>query len=161
MFGTNIPTPNQILSITPDISTPTKILNHMNKLVKEQKQINNKIAQKTLQNSTYKNAHNKVKTFQIGDLVLHRQMQVSTGTSSKWKPIFQGPYIIEQNFPKTSSAILQHINTKAIIKAHYLHLSHVQYHPKYQKPQSSLINSIQTGVIIPPLMDPSLNTHKP
>jgi len=72
---------------------------------------------KEAKNTTYKNKSATKKLFSLGDLVLHRQLQVSTGSSSKWKPVFTGPYVIESiNADKTIHC--RHLVKDNIIKAH-------------------------------------------
>ena len=46
-------------------------------------------------NATFKNKNAKDKRFEVGDLVLHRQLQLSTGTASKYRPQLTGPYVIQ------------------------------------------------------------------
>jgi len=54
---------------------------------------------------------------------MHRQLQVSTGTSSKWNPSLTGPYIVETINPdKTLDC--KHLITNRIIKAHKTNLMH-------------------------------------
>ena len=44
-------------------------------------------------NITYRNQKRQDKKFLPGQIVLHRQLQVSTGSGGALKPLFTGPYI--------------------------------------------------------------------
>ena len=76
-------------------------------------------------NATFKNKHAKEKCFEVGDLVLHRQLQVSTGTASKYRPQLTGPYVIQAIDGITATC--KHIETGRIIKAHFLNLAPYRY----------------------------------
>ena len=88
----------------------------------------NKNKQKKEQtNLTYKNKELQSKKFCKGDLVLHRQLQVSTGVSSKWKPLFTGPYVITDLHQNDHTATCQHTQTGKIIKCHFTNLMAYRY----------------------------------
>jgi transposase InsO family protein len=76
-------------------------------------------------NATFKNKNAKDKRFEVGDLVLHRQLQVSTGTASKFRPHLTGPYIIQAT--EGITAICKHLETNRVIKAHFLNLTPYRY----------------------------------
>ena len=76
-------------------------------------------------NATFKNKHANEKCFEVGDLVLHRQLQVSTGTASKYRPQLTGPYVIQGIDGITATC--KHIETGRIIKAHFLNLAPYRY----------------------------------
>ena len=44
-------------------------------------------------NITYRNQKRQDKKFSPGQIVIHRQLQVSTGSGGALKPLFTGPYI--------------------------------------------------------------------
>jgi hypothetical protein len=85
---------------------------------------------KEKQNLTFKNKLSKTPKFVNGDLVLHRQMQVSTGASSKWKPLFTGPYVINEIDKQNRTAVCQNISTGKTIKAHFNNLVIYECDPK-------------------------------
>jgi hypothetical protein len=76
-------------------------------------------------NATFKNKNAKDKRFEVGDLVLHRQLQVSTGTASKFRPHLTGPYVIQAT--EGITAICKHLETHRVIKAHFLNLTPYRY----------------------------------
>jgi len=79
---------------------------------------------------TYRNQSRKNKTFQKGQIVLHQQMQVSTGTGGSIKPLLTGPYVIEEIDKDGSSAVIEHLHTKRKINAHFTHLQLFNFDPK-------------------------------
>ena len=87
-----------------------------------QKYANNKLQKQNI-NAAFKNKEAKKKKFEKGELVLHRQLQVSTGTASKWKPQLTGPYVIEDILPSERTAICQNIRSGNLIKAHFTNLT--------------------------------------
>ena len=83
-------------------------------------------AKKQDANITFKNKEAHKKSFEKGELVLHRQLQVSTGIASKWKPLMTGPYVIEDIQPSQRTAICQDIRSGTKIKTHFTNLT--RYH---------------------------------
>jgi hypothetical protein len=81
-------------------------------------------------NITFKNKEANKKTFEKGELVLHRQLQVSTGIASKWKPLMTGPYVIEEVQPSQKTAICQNIRNGTKIKAHFTNLTRYELDEK-------------------------------
>ncbi len=77
----------------------------------------------------------------VGDLVLHRQLQVSTGAASKWQPLMTGPYIIEEIQQTDKTAICQHLDKGTQIKAHFTNLQ------KYRYSEKTLRLPQQAGVV--------------
>jgi hypothetical protein len=78
---------------------------------------------------TYRNQDRKLKTFKEGQVVLHRQLQVSTGQGGAFKPNFTGPYVINKISKNQSSATIQHLHTGNKIKAHFTNIQLLQYDP--------------------------------
>jgi len=74
-------------------------------------------------NITFKNKEADKKHFEKGELVLHRQLQVSTGTASKWEPLMTGPFVIEEVLPSQRTAICVDIRKGTKIKAHFTNLT--------------------------------------
>ena len=81
-------------------------------------------------NITFKNKEATKKNFEKGELVLHRQLQVSTGIASKWKPLMTGPYVIEEIQPSQKTAICQNIRNGTKIKAHFTNLTRYELDEK-------------------------------
>jgi hypothetical protein len=89
-------------------------------------------AKKELSNVTFKNKLSTTPKFLCGDLVLHRQMQVSTGTSTKWKPLFTGPFIINEINKSQRTAVCQNTTSGKTIKAHFNNLVKYECRPALQ-----------------------------
>ena len=60
---------------------------------------------------TYRNRNRREKLFSVGQIVLHRQLQVSTGAGGALRPLFTGPYVVQELDEDESSAVLEHLHT--------------------------------------------------
>jgi hypothetical protein len=60
--------------------------------------------------------------FQIGEVVLHKQLQVATGTNMGMKPKFTGPYVITALDKHESSATIENLSNGRTMKAHFTNL---------------------------------------
>ena len=123
MFGYRIPRGIELLKTTSNGDDPQIINEIMNRALAIREKYNKAKTDKEDRNKTYKNIKSKTIKFEKGQLVLHRQMQVSTGMSSKWKPQFTGPYIINDIQKNNRTAICQHIISGKQIKAHFNNLT--------------------------------------
>jgi len=74
-------------------------------------------------NLTFRNKDLPGKTFTKGDLVLHRQLQLSTGIGTKWQPTQTGPYLVVETSTNNHTVTCQHIHTGKFIKAHFTNLT--------------------------------------
>jgi hypothetical protein len=128
MFGSNAKTDYVLLEDTHNTHTPedtiTKIIDQANTA---REHYNKKKQKKEESNLTYRNKELQSKKFCKGDLVLHRQLQVSTGTGSKWKPVFTGPYVIVDIHQNDHTATCQNLQTGKIIKCHFTNLTVYRY----------------------------------
>lgn len=130
MFGYKIPRDNILLTITEVPENNETVINRIVEIaekLRNQYELNKNAKERS--NITYKNKSVSRTRFQKGDTVLHRQMQVSTGSSSKWKPLFTGPYIINDLGADERTAECQHAVTGKVIKAHYNNLVGYNYDP--------------------------------
>jgi len=84
---------------------------------------------KAKQNRTFKNRNKVLKDFKVGSLVLHKCLQASTGSSSKYKPLFDGPYTIIRLDNDGCTATLQHLVTTNLIRAHFTNMQLLKYSP--------------------------------
>jgi len=126
MFGIRNPEPQNLIDIEYTNQTeqdqPT-IEQLMDKIELMRRQYDARKTQKQNANITFKNREAENKKFAVGDLVLHRQLQVSTGTAGKWQPMMTGPFVIEQVQPSDKTAICQHLQKGTYIKAHFTNLT--------------------------------------
>jgi len=131
MFGNYIPRETDLLKIDNiDCDFELIIKNIMYNAKKNREDYEHRKSIKEKQNLTFKNKLSRTPKFVNGDLVLHRQMQVSTGTSSKWKPLFTGPYVINEIDRQNRTAVCQNISTGKTIKAHFNNLVIYECDPK-------------------------------
>ncbi len=86
--------------------------------------------EKARTNRTFKNKNKVLKDFKVGSLVLHKCLQASTGTSSKYKPLFSGPYVILKIDKDGCTAALEHITTGKLIRAHFTNMQLLNYSPE-------------------------------
>ena len=130
MFGYTKPNVNDLLQFWPNTASHSDYIEKIIPIAEKNRELSNKRAEsKRLKNRTYKNADRVQKTFQLGQIVAHRQLQVATGSAMSMKPRFTGPYVIEELLPDKSSAIIEHLHTGHVMKAHYSNIKSINYHP--------------------------------
>jgi hypothetical protein len=71
--------------------------------------------------------------FQIGEVVVHQQLQVTTGTNMGMKPKFTGPYVITALDKHESSATIKNLSNGRTMKSSLLKPSIVLISPKFFK----------------------------
>jgi DNA-binding protein H-NS len=134
MFGQRIPSNIDILSIQDNYNNQQEFIDKIfNKAEKLRQQCRKRMEAKIKQNKSYKNKNKVMKQFEIGTLVLHKQLQASTGTASKYKPLYTGPYTIIKINDDRCTAILEHLHTRRIIKAHFTNMQILYYTPTYNR----------------------------
>ena len=127
MFGYSIPRNTDLISIDNTHIPNEDIVDQiMQKALKIREQYENRKSMKEASNMTFKNKKANRLQYIIGQVVLHRQMQVSTGSSSKWKPLFTGPYVINSIDKSKRTAICQNIANGKIINAHFNNLTNYE-----------------------------------
>ena len=82
---------------------------------------------------TYRNKNRATKTFKIGEVVLHKQLQLATGKNMGMKPKFTGPYVIVGLDKNAASAVIENLTTGRTMKAHFTNLQLFSYHPSFAK----------------------------
>jgi len=139
MFGSKIPRPTDLINVDYKVDNEEEYINHIfEKADKERKEATKRMLQKSNDNKTYKNANRILKKFEIGALVLHRQLQVSTGKGSGYKPKFTGPYVILSLNEDDSTAFAENIRDGSIIRAHFTNLQLLHFNPNNLTFQQSL-----------------------
>jgi hypothetical protein len=91
---------------------------------------------------TYQNQNRKEKTFKKGQIVLHRQLQVSTGQGGALKPLFTGPYVIDEIDEDKSSATIIHMQTNNNLQAHFSNIQLLRYDPSTARLPSDIDESL-------------------
>ena len=147
MFAHRTPQHIDILSFNTPNLTKEDYISH---IFKEAERIRKKSTEsknkKNKENNTYKNQNKNIKRFELGTLVLHKQLQASTGKSSKYKPLFTGPYsIVKLNTDKTT-ALLEHLHNGSIIKAHFTNMQKLYFNPKTNKLKDNFDKEFLDGI---------------
>ena len=139
LFGYRIPNPTDLLQFWPNVPSPQAYLDTIEPKVKsirdETRRRINKAADKQ---RTFRNKSTVSKKFQLGELVLHRQLQVATSVGNSLTPRFTGPYVIVQLNNDNSTAIVEHTKTNHQVKAHFSNLQKLQFNPHQIRVPSSL-----------------------
>jgi hypothetical protein len=134
MFGHQIPSPIDILSFNnPNITKREFVTTIFRKAEEIRRLGQRRMDAKAHLNRSFKNKTKTLKEFEIGALVLHKQLQASTGTASKYKPLFTGPYTILKINKDRCTAILEHLKTNKVIKAHFTNMQYLHYSPSISK----------------------------
>jgi ribosomal protein L21E len=131
MFGTKSTTNNDLL-IFDWIKEDEKLFVDKIFQICEQKREKalKKMLKKSKENKTYKNVNRVLKEFKLGSLVLQRQLQVSTGKGSDFKPKFTGPYVITKLNTDGSTAIVENLVNGHMSKVHFTNLQLFHFTPK-------------------------------
>jgi hypothetical protein len=134
MFGQRIPSNIDILSIQDNYNNQQEFIDKIfTKAENLRQQCRKRMEAKIKQNKSYKNKNKVMKQFEIGTLVLHKLLQASTGTASKYKPLYTGPYTIIKINDDRCTSILEHLHTRRIIKAHFTNMQILYYTPTHNR----------------------------
>jgi len=129
-FGYSNPHRTDLIQLWPDSENTDKYIENIIKLASSRRREAQEKVQRAKKNTiTYRNKSRRLKSFETGQLVLHRQLQVSTGTGGSLQPNFTGPYVIEQIEPQNSSAIIKHLHTNQTMHAHFTNLQLLEFDP--------------------------------
>jgi len=133
-FGYNLPKQTDLLQFWPKAKTQEEYMELIVPLANEARtNANNKALRENERVLTYRNKNRSTKTFQIGEVVLHKQLQVATGTNMGMKPKFTGPYVITGLDKHDSSATIENLSNGRTMKAHFTNLQLFSYHPNFSK----------------------------
>jgi len=129
-FGITNPSNNDFIQIWPNFADPDEYMKQITKMAQENRHRANQKARAEIDRQlTYRNKNRREKLFSVGQIVLHRQLQVSTGTGGALRPLFTGPYVVQELDEDESSAVLEHLHTHRHIKAHFTNLQKFNYDP--------------------------------
>ncbi len=62
------------------------------------------------------------------------------------KPRFTGPYVVEELLPDGSSAMMEHLHSGHIMKAHFSNLKVINYHPAGNRVHANYNNDQQEAL---------------
>jgi hypothetical protein len=129
-FGFTNPSTTYLLEFWPQFSDHNDYTEKIVPIAQElRKKAREKSASQMKRVLTYRNQKRLTKTFELGQIVFHRQLQVSTGQGGALKPLFTGPYVIEHIHPERSSATFNHMYTNNPVEAHFTYLQPLNYDP--------------------------------
>jgi hypothetical protein len=147
MFGYKMPNPSDLLQFWPNTDSHSDYAEKVIAQAEKNREIASKRAEeKRMKNRTYKNADRVKKTFELGQIVAHRQLQVATGSAMSMKPRFTGPYVVEELLPDGSSAMIEHLHSGHIMKAHFSNLKVINYHPAGNRVHANFDNEQQEAL---------------
>jgi len=147
MFGYKMPNPSDLLQFWPNTDSHSDYAEKVIAQAEKNREIASKRAEeKRMKNRTYKNADRVKKTFELGQIVAHRQLQVATGSAMSMKPRFTGPYVVEELLPDASSVMIEHIHSGQIMKAHFSNLKVINYHPAGNRVHANFDNEQQEAL---------------
>jgi len=130
MFGNKSASRIDLLDFNLQANDQEDYIEHvLNKAEETRRKARANMDTKAKQNRTFKNRNKVLKDFKIGSLVLHKCLQASTGSSSKYKPLFDGPYTIIRLDNDGCTATLQHLVTTNLIRAHFTNMQLLKYSP--------------------------------
>jgi hypothetical protein len=131
MFATEIQRSSNLINIMDSNITPDKYFEQVfPKISQDREEVKRQTQKVAKRNRTYRNLHRSIKQFQLGNLVLHRQLQVSTGVASALQPLHTGPYVITKLNQDGSTALCQHLRNNEVIKAHFNNLQLLYHDPR-------------------------------
>ena len=143
MFALAKPMPSDLLQFWPNARNYD---DYMEKIVPYAERIRNIAQQKAEKikgkNRTYKNQTRVKKTFRLGDLVAHAQLQLATGPAMGMRPRHTGPYVVVAIDDDGVSAQIEHLHTGVQISAHFSNMSLVNFHPRSNRVHAEFDNDL-------------------
>ena len=129
-FGMSNPAITDLIEFWPQYSSQSDYMEKIVPLAQELRKTAREKAMAKMRNTlTYRNKDRKSKIFKPGQLVLHRQLQVSTGQGGAFKPSYTGPYVINHIDRDKSSAEIEHLQSGQCSQGHFTNLQLLQYDP--------------------------------
>ena len=143
MFATQLPRGNDLLQFWPNFNSHSEYANKIIPLAEERRKIAQKRAEKKKdKNRTYKNQSRIDKTFELGQIVAHKNLQVATGSYKSFKPTFDGPYVIQSFDEDKVSARIEHLDTGYQMRAHFTNMIPINFHPAANRVQTNFDEQI-------------------
>ena len=131
MFGNRLPPPTNPIHITHNIPS---VEEYATTIFPAAKEIRDKAAEQKEKHrqrvTQYHNTSRKQKQFQIGDVVLLRDLAITQGSPNTLKASYKGPFTIKSIEPNSSSCKIINSETSNELKVHFEHLRHVNYNPR-------------------------------
>ena len=129
-FGFKLPSAVDLIALWPVQGLPNEYLDHIVPRAEKLRELHQKRVDKNAKaQRTYKNKSRELKSFKIGQLVLHRQMQLATSSANAFNPIFEGPHIIIDVNNAHGTCTLEHLVTGEICKSHFTNIQLMYFNP--------------------------------
>ena len=133
-FGSLTPRSHDLIQLWPAATNPEEYIKLILPIAEKSRQLAKEASKAENERVlTYRNKNRATKTFQIGEVVLQKQLQASTGVYGGMKPKFTGPYVIVALDKHGASAIIENLTTARTTKAHFTNLQLFSYHPSFAK----------------------------
>ena len=138
-FGFTNPKNGELIQFWPDTKDPQHYITQISQVATNKREKARILAQRERdRGTTYRNQSRRIKEFLKGQIVLHRQLQVSTGTGGSLQPTFTGPYVVEYIEPHKNSAIIEHMHTGRQMHAHFTNMQPFEFDPRLARTPSNL-----------------------
>ena len=155
-YGFKLPTPVDLLQFWPKATTQQEYMDIVVPLANKARDIaNEKAIKENLRVLTYRNKNRSTKSFQVGEIVLHKQLQLATGANMGMKPKFTGPYVVTHLDKNNSSAIIENLANGRTMKAHFTNLQLFSYHPDFARLPNDFETTFLEQLPIKPIQSPS------
>ena len=144
MFGYTKPRPTDLLQFWPDTNSHQ---DYAEKIIPQAENLRTISQARTNKNKarnlSYKNTSRIDKTFKIGSIVAHRELQLATSKANSMNPKFKGPYIVIALDPDNCSATLEHLHNGNQMRAHFTNLTIINFNPAYNRLHQNFDEDLQ------------------
>ena len=146
-FGFTNPKNSELIQFWPDTEDPQHYITQISQVATNNREKARQLAKRERdRGTTYRNQSRRIKEFSKGQIVLHRQLQVSTGTGGSLQPTFTGPYVVEYIEPHKNSAIIEHMHTGRQMHAHFTNMQPFEFNPRLARTPSNLDRLVPTAI---------------
>ena len=133
-FGISNPAPNDLFQLWPNCNNPEEYMDIIIPQATEARRKARERQEKAMkQKITYRNIGLSKKTFEPGQIVLQRNLQLATGPGKAMQPKYNGPYVVISLDKDGSSATIEHMHTNQQVRAHFSNISLLNYLPQYHR----------------------------
>ena len=138
-FGFSNPAPNDLFQIWPDVNDPKEYAEKIIPIaIKNRAQAREHQISHSDRQITYKNKDRNDKHFEVGQLVLQKQLQLAVGPGKAMQPKFTGPYVIISIDKDEASCLIEHMHTHSQVRAHFSNISLLKFHPSHNRSSQNM-----------------------
>ena len=142
-FGFKNPTEIDLLQFWPETKDQEEYMQILLPIANRNRAISlARIEKENKRVTTYRNEKRHKKEFKVGELVLHKSLQLATGTGMAMKPKLLGPFSIVALEKNGASALIENMRTKKVSKAHFTNLQLLNYCPDTSRLASNFDENI-------------------